>query len=370
MSKKIIFIAQQLEAGGLEKAVITLANALNEREDYDVRLYIVLHSKPIVPINDGIKVVFLTERLLKKESKPERYIRKLIELNSIRKAIRNIHEAVVISTRNEYSTIISSNTDKSNFIIAQLHNDYSPKEFKDFCNKYQHINVFPQLNQTFKEEIEPAMRKKNNFTQLPVIPNFIERQAYADEPRENYVIAVGGFNKVKGFDRLVEIWDMSCRKNQNTNWKLLIAGDGKEFENIKKIIERKNLNDRITLLGRLKNEDVFKYMRKAKVYALSSYSEAFSFVSLEAMHNKLPVVAFDVRTGPKNIIKDGETGFLVKDGDLTGFAAKIELLMNDESLREKMGLAAAVHSENFLKENVMKKWFELIDSANIGVANE
>ena len=362
MVKHIIFIAQQLEAGGLENAVITLANALNERVDYDVSLYIILHSKPIVPIKDGIKVKFLTKRILKKETKPERYIRKVIELITVRKAIRHIHESIVISTRNEYSTIISKNTDKSNFIIAQLHNDYSPREFKDFCNKYHHINVFPQLNQTFKDEIEPAIRKKNNFTQIPVIPNFIERQIYKDEPRENYIIAVGGFNKVKGFDRLIEVWKIICDKNPN-DWKLLIAGDGKEFDNIKSLIEQKMLTDKVQLLGRLSNNDVFRYMRKSKIYTLSSYSESFSLVSLEAMHNKLPVVAFDVRTGPKNIIKDGETGFLVEDGDLQEYAKKIELLMNDTELWKKMSNAAYKHSEIFLKENVINKWFKLIDNA-------
>ena len=67
MKKQIIFIAQQLEAGGLEKAIITLANALNEREDYEVSLYIVLHSKSIVPIENGIHVKFITERVLKEK---------------------------------------------------------------------------------------------------------------------------------------------------------------------------------------------------------------------------------------------------------------------------------------------------------------
>lgn len=365
MKKQIIFIAQQLEAGGLEKAIITLANALNEREDYKVSLYIVLHSKSIVPIENGIHVKFITERVLKKESTLERYVRKIIELNAVRKAIKNIHGAVVISTRNEYSTIISKHTDKSNFIIAQLHNDYSSKEFKDFCNKYQHINAFPQLNQTFKDEIEPALRKKNDFTQIPVIPNFIVRQNFTDELRENYVIAVGGFNKVKGFDRLVKVWKMICDSNQN-NWKLLIAGDGKEFDNINNLVIENGLNDKIQLLGRLSNEAVFKFMRKSKIYALSSYSEAFPFVALEAMQNKLPIVSFDVRTGPRNIVIDGKTGFLVTDGHLEEYASKIKLLMNTPELLQQMSKAAAEHSENFLKDNIMKKWYALIDNSNIG----
>lgn len=363
MKKEIIFIAQQLKSGGLEKAVITLANALIEKDDYNVSLYIVLHSEPIIPISKKINIQFLTDIQLKKESTIERYFRKIIELYAVRNIVKKIHGAIIISTRNEYSTIISKNTDKSNYIIAQLHNDYSPKELKDFCNKYNNINSFVQLNETFKDEIELAMRKKNNFTQVPVIPNFIEQQIYNDGPRMNYVIAVGGFNKVKGFDRLVEIWEIIC-KRENNNWTLLIAGDGREFNNINNLIKEKGLENKIKLLGRLTNEDVFKEMRKAKIYALSSYSEAFPFVALEAMQNKLPIIAFDVRTGPRNIIIDNETGFLVKDGELEEYADKLQLLMNNVELLQRMSNLAYQHSQDFLKDNIMKKWYELIDSAD------
>ena len=132
MNKTIIFIAQQLESGGLEKAVITLANELAERSDYNVILYIVLHSAPIVPISDKICVCFLTSKVLKKEIFIERYFRKIVELCAVKKVIRKINNSVVISSRNEYSTIISKYTDNSNYVIAQLHNDYSLIERRDF----------------------------------------------------------------------------------------------------------------------------------------------------------------------------------------------------------------------------------------------
>ena len=89
MSKEIIFIVQQLESGGLEKAVITLANALSERNDYNVNLYIILHSKPIVPIAEKITVVFLTKRKLNEEIKIECCSPKQIELNILCRLIRD-----------------------------------------------------------------------------------------------------------------------------------------------------------------------------------------------------------------------------------------------------------------------------------------
>lgn len=364
MRKKINVILQQLENGGLEKAVITLANALCEREDYEITLYVFLHSKPIIDIADGIKIVFTSKRQLKKESLPEKYLRKFSELQVVKKIIRGFHNSIVISTRNEYTTIISKYTDNTNYIIGQLHNDYSSKEFKDFCSKYKNINAFVQLNKTFKDEIEPALRKKNKFTKLPVIPNFIERQVYTEETRENFVIAVGRITKVKGYERLIEIWDMVSKKNDK--WKLVIIGDGEDFNKLSSLIREKHLEEKIIMPGWLSINDVYNYMRKSKIYALTSFSESFSLVTIEAMQNKLPVIAFDVRTGPRNIINDQETGFLVKEGNLKEYAKRIELLMNDDKLLQKMSLAAYKRSEDFFKENVIKQWYELIDNANIG----
>lgn len=363
MRKRINVILQQLENGGLEKAVITLVNALYERKDYEITLYVFLHSKPIIDIADGIKIIFLSNLKLKQESLPEKISRKINELNSVKKIIKKIHNSIVISTRNEYTTIISKYTDKSNYIIGQLHNDYNKKEFNDFCNRYNNINVFVQLNKTFKDEIEPELRKKNKFTQIPVIPNFIERQKYDERKRENYVIAVGRITKVKGFERLIEIWNMICEKN--VEWKLLIIGDGEDFNLLRKLIKEKRLEDKIIMPGWMEINDVYDYMRKSKIYALTSFSESFSLVTIEAMQNKLPVIAFDVRTGPRNIINDQENGFLVKDGDLKNFAQKLELLMNNNELLQKMSISAYKYSEIYLKENVIKKWYELIDNAKI-----
>lgn len=77
----------------------------------------------------------------------------------------------------------------------------------------------------------------------------------------------------------------------------------------------------------------------------------------------LASVAFDVACGPSDLIEDGETGYLVEDGDLEGFACKMELLMQSQALREEMGCKARRKiEEEFLQESVLLKWEKLFAS--------
>ena len=82
-------------------------------------------------------------------------------------------------------------------------------------------------------------------------------------------------------------------------------------------------------------------------------------VLIEAMSFGIPCVSFDCNYGPSDIIKDGEDGFLIKNGDEKDFAQKLQELMIDENLRKEMGEKARVNVERFLPENVVKKWDEL-----------
>ena len=75
-----------------------------------------------------------------------------------------------------------------------------------------------------------------------------------------------------------------------------------------------------------------------------------------------PCLAFDVKTGPSDIIDNEKSGFLVEDNDLQGYADKLMLLMRDENLRQNFGTKAKqVVSEKFSKEVVMKEWQGLFD---------
>lgn len=101
---------------------------------------------------------------------------------------------------------------------------------------------------------------------------------------------------------------------------------------------------------------------RSSIFVLTSKSEGFSLAILEAISEGLPVVSFDCPCGPKDLIDDGVNGFLVENGDIEGLADKLLLLMNDETLRRRMGDKAYESSKRYLPDVVMQQWMHLFDS--------
>ena len=143
-----------------------------------------------------------------------------------------------------------------------------------------------------------------------------------------------------------------------TQWKLIIVGDGILKKELESKIKALNLQDSIILKPFTK--DIEREYLNASIYAMSSHWEGFGMVLAEASSYGLPCIAFDIKTGPSDIIADEKSGFLVADNDLQGYADKLMLLMRDENLRFNFGTKAKrVVSEKFSKEVVMKEWEKL-----------
>lgn len=170
------------------------------------------------------------------------------------------------------------------------------------------------------------------------------------------VLAVGRFSPIKGFDLLLRIWSMV--EPQMPEWELEIVGDdGLDEAGLSPLKEELGLQ-RVTLLPATRQ--VAQFYRDASIYVLSSRSEGFPMVLLEATSMSLPIVAFDCQTGPNEIIEDGCNGFLISPGDLTMFAQKLMCLMQDENLRHKFGRRSFEISQKFSLSEICDQWQSLL----------
>ena len=145
------------------------------------------------------------------------------------------------------------------------------------------------------------------------------------------------------------------------DWKLIIVGDGILKSEIQAKINALNLQDSIILKPFTK--DIEREYLGASIYAMSSHFEGFPMVLVEVSSYALPCIAFDVATGPSDIIAHNKSGYLVSDNDLEGYAKHLIKLMSNENLRTAFGgEAKRLVSEKFSKEVVIQKWQELLEN--------
>ena len=195
---------------------------------------------------------------------------------------------------------------------------------------------------------------------IEIIPNFSNidvHQLY--DYKIKRVIAIGRLFKEKGFDRLLDIWQLV--NNKYPDWQLDIFGDGVMKEELELKIKSENITN-VTLRGTTNN--IGKEISNSSICVATSYYEGFSLVLLEAIKHGVPCIAFDCPYGPRTIIEDRKCGFLVENGNKPLFAERLCTLMEDEQLRQQFSMAAIKRSKVFDKDAIMLQWKKLFESCN------
>ena len=171
------------------------------------------------------------------------------------------------------------------------------------------------------------------------------------------VLSVGRLIYYKGFDVLI-------RAMKNVEGHLLIVGDGPMRAELQQLIIDQGLQDRVTLLAEVQNDEIVDYYRASDVFALASIarSEAFGIVQLEAMACGIPVVNTALDSGVPYVSLDGQTGITVPPGDADALSGALNRLLDDPDLRAKYGQAGRerVNAE-FTSEVMTRRMLKLYD---------
>jgi glycosyltransferase involved in cell wall biosynthesis len=197
-------------------------------------------------------------------------------------------------------------------------------------------------------------------TRVVTIPNAVtELPGPRSDLSRPIVVAAGRLTRQKGFDYLIPAFARVAPRAPG--WRLRICGDGPLRHQLSGLVAAHDSADRIELLGQVR--DIASELQQASIFVLSSRSEGFPLVLLEAMSKGLPVVSFDCPTGPAEIVDQGRTGFLVPLGDTDAMVEAILELIHDEPKRRRFGAAAGQRAEEYSLARIGARWEELMADA-------
>lgn len=196
---------------------------------------------------------------------------------------------------------------------------------------------------------------------IQVIPNaaMMVGERYSDVSRKR-VIAVGRLDYQKGFDRLIQAWETVQKSGRYADWRLDIFGQGEWKDMLNDMIRKAGL-ERTAFINPPTTRIGDEYAGSSMLVMSSNY-EGFPMVMIEAMACGLPVVSFDFKCGPKDIIREGTNGLIVSDGDIDGLAYAMMKVMGDDAFRKKLSDGAKKIVATYSEENVMKQWIALFES--------
>lgn len=223
-------------------------------------------------------------------------------------------------------------------------------------------SVLSDMTAVLTQRSEQAYREKFHTParKLRVIPNWIPNWQLASAPGYNKnskrIMWAGRLDPEKGLDFLFEIAEKVLPSRPDWSWDVFGDGliDGRTPEECQAEAHARGMGDQLRFCGSVPN--LIERYQDYGIFALTSLREGLPMVLLEAKAFSVPLVSFDVETGPSEIIVDGHDGFLVPCYDCDVFAEKLAALMDDDSLRARFSEASQETVQKFSEDCVYEDW--------------
>ncbi len=353
---KITLIINSLNTGGAERVGVSLANGLNDL-GHDITIFTHRGNIKYKP-KDSIRIQYFTNSDYK--------LTKFISVfRQFYKHLRSDRPDIIIEIMHirVFGLLLAHYlTGKKCPVVISEHNSFerpSSEPMKRSTSFYKwHLNkLFDCITVLTQADKKFIGSKLNNVHVMynPLFLNSIEKLC----SKEKIILSVGRIDAwhTKGFDILIQSWGRICKKYPD--WKLKIVGDGKEV-NIKYLKSLANDIDNIEFSCFTDN---IKYeYQKAAIYCLASRCEGWGLVIPEAMSQGCATVACDYNGRQREIITDGENGILCQTENAADLSMKLELLITNALLRDKISRNAIISVNRFSEQTIAEQWETLLSN--------
>ena len=203
--------------------------------------------------------------------------------------------------------------------------------------------------------------KSNNIQIYNPIDTLLAERVPSYSLDSKKIISVGRLGPQKNFDRLIDIAQTVL--SEHSDWIWDIYGEGGYRERLEKHVESAGLTERVRFLGQINN--LYDMYSEYSFMVMTSDYEGFPMTLLEGASQALPLVSFDIETGPNEIIENGSNGFLCDKSSNNEMITCINRLIEDPSLRKKMSDGAYATSKRFNIDSIIKKWEQVFNTLQI-----
>jgi glycosyltransferase involved in cell wall biosynthesis len=357
-TKKLVIILPGLNPGGTERAASELSNYLCQKKRVEVYLLLMYNTPLFYKLDDKVNVLMPAAGMKKKLGKIL-YIPYMLFF--LRKNIKKTQSKHVLCLGYILFSLFAALGLKTKVIVSFRCNPYI-KRFGDHkvLNKIYH-----KLHKLLSFRVDSFIAQTNEAKSfyanryncpIAVIPNFLKSTRYSNSvQKKNRIVFLGRLAHVKNPVALLEAYS---RIEDKKDWQLHFIGDGVLKTELKKMIHHLGLSDRVILHGFVKNVDAI--LSESKILGLTSKSEGFPNAIIEAMANKMAVIAYDCKVGPSDIIKDGNNGFLIPPDDVNKLKEKLKLLMDEPKHLERISQKAYTESKQYEIKKIGERYFNFI----------
>lgn len=374
---KIIYCTHSTyNPGGMERVLYNKVKYLSEQMHWDVTVVTTdQHGRPsFYPFPESVRMIDLGINY--SEDNVKGALGKICGYLKKRKKHRRLFEELLIKEKADI--VVSLYPSESSFIPDIKDGSKKVLEIhycKFFRLQYGRKGLLGAIDRWRTWQDERIVRRFDKFVVLTnedrgywgdlpnieVIPNaaMFVADRYSDVLNKR-IIAVGRLDYQKGFDRLIKAWEVVWKSGKYNDWRLDIFGQGEWKDMLQRMIDEKGLNGSAFINKPTKN--IGREYSESAMLVMSSNYEGFPMVMIEAMACGLPVVAFDFKCGPKDIISEGENGLIIRNGDIKALAKGMMRLMGDDECRKRMSQNARKIVDTYSEKTVMDKWICLFNN--------